>query len=284
MPKESESTPERTVHPSVEAVAHGFLSHADRLCPGLVEGLYLTGSVALGDYRPGRSDIDYVAVAGHLPSEADLAALKEAHAATRARHRRPYFDGVLVSWSDLAGSSADCPGAARTHMGRFDTGGGFEVNPVTWAVLARHAVPVRGPAPGEFEVAVDKAALREWTLGNLNSYWRRWRIAHGKPLSVRGVWALGGLATAWGVLGVTRLHYTLATGEITSKGGAGHYALRTFGADWHPVLQEALRLHGSVADSAAPHATTARLRNPFARRRAALDYIAMVIDDATAGR
>ncbi|MEN2417160.1 aminoglycoside adenylyltransferase domain-containing protein [Streptomyces rimosus] len=284
MRKESESTPERTVHTSVEAVTHDFLSHADRLCPGLVEGLYLTGSVALGDFRPGRSDIDYVAVSGRRPSEADVAALERAHAATRARHRRPYFDGVHVTWSDLAGSSADCAGAAGTHMGRFRTGGGFEVNPVTWAVLAKHAVPVRGPVPGEFDVAVDGAALRDWTRGNLDGYWRGWRIAHGKALSARGVWALGGWAVAWGVLGVTRLHYTLATGDITSKGGAGHYALRTFGADRHPVIHEALRLHGSVADSAAPHGTTVRLRNPFARRRAALDYMAMVIDDALADR
>ncbi|CAM5484484.1 hypothetical protein ADK78_04910 [Kitasatospora aureofaciens] len=276
--------PELTVHPSVKAVAHDFLSHADRLCPGLVEGLYLTGSVALGDFRPGRSDIDYVAVSGRRPSEADVAALERAHAATRARHRRPYFDGVHVTWSDLAGSSADCAGAARTHMGRFRAGGGFEVNPVTWSVLAKHAVPVRGPAPGEFDVAVDAAALRDWTRENLDTYWCGWQQAHGKPLSVRGVWALGGRAIAWGVLGVTRLHYTLATGEITSKGGAGHYALRTFGADRHPVIHEALRLHGSAARPATPHAAAARLRNPFVRRRAALDYMAMVIDAAPAGR
>ena len=30
-----------------------YLALADRHAPGLVEGLYLQGSVALGDYRPG---------------------------------------------------------------------------------------------------------------------------------------------------------------------------------------------------------------------------------------
>lgn len=39
-----------------------YLEVADRLEPGLVEGLYLQGSIALGDYRPGVSDIDFVAV------------------------------------------------------------------------------------------------------------------------------------------------------------------------------------------------------------------------------
>lgn len=44
----------------------------------------------------------------------------------------------------------------------------------------------------------------------------------------------------WGVLGVTRLHYTLATGMVTSKAGAGAYALETFPERWHRILREAV--------------------------------------------
>ena len=36
----------------------------DNLAPGLVEGLYLTVSVTLGDYQQGRSDIDFMAFTG----------------------------------------------------------------------------------------------------------------------------------------------------------------------------------------------------------------------------
>ncbi|MFH9425107.1 aminoglycoside adenylyltransferase domain-containing protein [Streptomyces sp. NPDC017529] len=259
-----------------------FLTSADRWRPGLVEGLYLTGSVALGDFRPGRSDVDFVAVSARRPSAADIAALEQAHAETRKRHRRPHFDGVHVTWDDLAGGFASCPGAPHTLQGRFHAGGGFEVNPVTWSVLAANAVPVRGPAPGGFDVGVDPAALREWTLGNLDGYWRRWQAAHREPLSLRGVLALHGWATAWGVLGVSRLHYTLATGEITSKGGAGRYALETFGAEWRPVIAEALRLHRSGV--VEPPAGVPRPGSPFARRRAVADFVAMVVGDATAGR
>lgn len=43
--------------------------------PGLVTSLYLTGSVTLGDYQPGRSDIDFMAVTTRPVTEPDVVAL-----------------------------------------------------------------------------------------------------------------------------------------------------------------------------------------------------------------
>ncbi|MFK8844766.1 aminoglycoside adenylyltransferase domain-containing protein [Streptomyces sp. Ac-502] len=279
---ESGSARRRKVHPAVEAVVRSFLASVDRTRPGLVEGLYLTGSIALGDFRLGRSDVDFVAVTARRPTAEDVVALRQAHAETRAQHARPYFDGVHVTWQDLAAGYAACPAVPYTLLGRFRTDDAFEVNPVTWAVLAKNAVPARGPVPGGFEVGVDRASLHEWTLGNLDSYWRRWHTAHRKTLSLTGLAALGGWAPAWGVLGVSRLHHTAATGEIISKGDAGRYALETFAPEWHPVIEEALRLHGSV--TTPPAAPSRSLRNPFARRRATTDFVAMVVEDARAER
>jgi predicted nucleotidyltransferase len=47
----------------------------DDQLPGRIRGLYLHGSLALGDYRPGRSDVDFVAVSDTAlqPSEVDAA-------------------------------------------------------------------------------------------------------------------------------------------------------------------------------------------------------------------
>ena len=47
-----------------------YLRLADRLLPGMITGFYVTGSVALGAYRPGRSDIDFVAVLKVRPTVA----------------------------------------------------------------------------------------------------------------------------------------------------------------------------------------------------------------------
>jgi hypothetical protein len=115
--------------------------------------------------------------------------------------------------------------------------------------------------------------LVSWCLHNLDSYWRRWHAQHARLLSRGGLAALGTWAPAWGVLGVSRLHYTIATGEITSKEGAGIYALETFPARWQRVLQECLRIRRKEGG-------TSLYVSPLARRADALAYMAMVMEHA----
>ena len=88
-----------------------------------------------------------------------------------------------------------------------------------------------------------------------------------------GLASLGPWATEWGVLGVTRLHHTLAGGEITSKYGAGLYAMRRFPLRWHRVIVEALRIRRGDPGRSI-------YRTPLGRRRDLLAYVAAVIDDA----
>lgn len=72
---------------------------------------------------------------------------------------------------------------------------------------------------------------------------------------------------------MSRLHYTLATGDITPKYGAGQYALRRFDARWQRIIRESLRLRrGEVSASL--------YQTAFGRRRDALAFLSMVIDDA----
>jgi hypothetical protein len=44
------------------------------------------------------------------------------------------------------------------------------------------------------------------------------------------------------VFGIARLHYTVTTGRIASKTGAGQHALKVFEGRWHRIISEALRL------------------------------------------
>ena len=107
---------------------------------------------------------------------------------------------------------------------------------MTWHELARHGVVVRGPELHEIEIWTDSKVLRQYTHDNLRSYWQEQAGAlqqfpdeAAKPDIV-----------AWFVLGVSRLHHLLATDQLTSKSGAGRYALDAFDAPWHPVIREAL--------------------------------------------
>ena len=167
---------------------------------------------------------------------------------------------------------------------------------MTWHTVAGHGVRCRGPEAGGFAVWTDPAALASWTLTNFDSYWRP---LLGRACRFPDPWSLTAFTSygaVWVVLGVCRLHYTLATGRIGSKEDAGCYGLRTFPEMWHRVLNEALRIRR--ADRARPDVTSAfaeiiddlrirqppnggsLYRTPVARRRDVLRFADMVIADA----
>jgi hypothetical protein len=56
-----------------------FLARLDRAVPGTVAGFYVVGSVALGGFRAGRSDSDFVATLDRSLTPADLSALRSVH-------------------------------------------------------------------------------------------------------------------------------------------------------------------------------------------------------------
>ena len=255
----------------VDAVVADHLAAVDAAVPGLVEGLYLVGSVALDDYRPGTSDIDFLAVTADPLTNVQTTALAGVHARLTGRHPRPVLDGAYVTWRELAGDPALAGPGAVVREGRLRTSAN-RADPVAWHTLAAHGVTVRGPDRPGVPVLTDRAALATWTRDNLDGYWRPWLRRSLRLLSRPGVATVLAWGPAWGVLGVSRLHYTLATGAITSKYGAGCYARDTFDPQWRRIVDECLRIRGGQGRS--------RYRNPLARRRDALDFVAMAIEEA----
>ncbi|MEJ3653968.1 aminoglycoside adenylyltransferase domain-containing protein [Actinomycetes bacterium KLBMP 9759] len=228
----------------VERATSTYLALADDRLPGLVEGLYLHGSLGFGEFHPERSDIDFVAAVAERPDAEQVVALGEVLGEVARRHPRPHFDGIHVLRTDLAAIPSGCPDVPCFHEGRFDPAGRFELNPVTWHELAWHGVTVRGEPLRESDVWTDRAALREFTYDNLKTYWRPLVEQMSSAPVDKSEWL-----TEWFVLGTARLHHLLATGALTSKGGAGRHALRTFASRWHPVVVEALRIReGGIRD------------------------------------
>jgi hypothetical protein len=229
----------------VTAITGRFLELIDASAPGLVTGLYLRGSLGFGEYFPGQSDIDFTAVLAERPGADQLDALASAHAAVFAECPAPHFDGFHLLRADLAGRPEECPDLPCMFDGSFRPAGRFDVNPVSWHELARRAVVIRGPAVTDATVWTDDEALQAYSHRNLTSYW----AGVGEQLRAVADAAVTPWAVAWCVLGVSRLHHLLATGALTSKSGAGRYALTAFGPRWQPIVREALRVRERPADA-----------------------------------
>ncbi|MEU4509278.1 nucleotidyltransferase domain-containing protein [Nonomuraea wenchangensis] len=255
------------------AVEH-YLSVADRLVPGLVTGCYVVGSAALGDWRPDMSDIDVVAVVGRPAGERELRRLSLLHKLGNLRatgralaRRRPHLPGtvnaVFVAAGDL-GEPVTRIRPVASHSGpRFRRGQGFDVNPVMWKVLRERGIAVRGPAPATLGLDPEPSLLRSWTLDQLRGHWARYaaRALSGRPPRRR---LLSPYRLALGyALSPPRLHRTVTTGEVISKEAAGAYALDTFDARWHPLLQLALAHRRGVPGPALDPSQVPRLTGEF---------------------
>jgi hypothetical protein len=118
------------------------------------------------------------------------------------------------------------------------------MNLVSWHELAQHGLTVRGPDLTEQDVWTDDAALRAFSHDNLGSYWAG--VADSLVKHPAEAWNPWSAASC--VLGVSRLHHLLHTGSLTSKSGAGRYALTAFGAQWHRIIDEALRARERPGD------------------------------------
>lgn len=239
-----------------------YLKLADRHAPGVVEGLYLQGSIALDDYRPGRSDIDFVAVTAGPPG---IEALRTIHDDLRRVHRRPFFDGLYLRWDDLRRDPAQVAAGPAVHDWHVDPASRFERHLVTWHVLAQAGIPVRGPAVTDLGVYTDWPALAAATRRNLVEYWAPWTQRRA-----RGPIGLTAWATTWGVLGIARLRHTLAAGRVTSKTDAATYALTTHDRSLHRVVREALRIR--VGGRPA-------YRNPWRRRADLIAFMEQALID-----
>jgi hypothetical protein len=227
-----------TLWPPVEvrSVCDTYLSMVDEELPGLVEGLYLHGSIGFGEWHAGRSDVDFVAVTRERPTAREVARLDAVHERLGSTFPHPTYDGFYVTWADLARSSDDCPDVPCILAGDFREAFRYDVSPVTWHELAWHGLTLRGPDLADVDVWTDLPALRRFTHDNLSSYWE----PHVRELATFPDEAARADLVAWFALGIPRLHHLLATNRLTSKSGAGEHALEVFGEQWRILLAEAL--------------------------------------------
>jgi hypothetical protein len=225
-------------------------------------GLYLTGSVALGDFRDGLSNINFVAVNDAAPPREELAALAEVHKTLRTEYPQPWFSGIYVTWADLAANPADIGKVHGQIEGHWGSVGYAEANPAVWTTLRNHPLAVRGPeAPA---VWCDPAVFRRWNLERINTFWRSWLSRNeDKPMTAQ--------ALLFCIPGVLRAHYGVAKGDVCSKSGACQHGFTAIADVWHGPIQDALELRTGLRSPDG---------RPYQKGQKALALIRLLIADA----
>jgi hypothetical protein len=237
-------------------------------------GVYLVGSAALGDFQPGRSDVDTITVIAQPFTEADHPALRDIHRAIAARFPDTRYDTTYVPIAWLSAPPeprAVTPFSVNGEL-RLDQPAG-QVHPVQWIEIAEHGIHCFGPEISELAIAIDRAAARDYVRENLTGYWGGQVAAVRAAIDANREIAAEVLtdAVTWLVLGAPRLAAFLESDAIISKSTAAQWV-----AARHPKARD-------LADRCLAHrqGKPASFTRDDLRRSA--DLVAMLIEGYASG-
>ncbi|MCI0399414.1 MAG: DUF4111 domain-containing protein [Chloroflexi bacterium] len=223
-----------TPYPDVNAVLDMLMPAVQTILGDRFVGLYLHGSLALGDFNPNRSDIDFVVVtAGDLPNEMvlALAAMHERIAAGDARW------GVELEGSYIPRRALRRYDPADARHPHIERGGKLRVeqHESDWVmqrhILREHGVALAGPALQTLIDPVRPDDLRQAVRGIL--WWWELQLTDTSRVEKSGY-------QAYAILTMCRIFYTLQHGAIVSKPLAARWAQEALDERWAGLIERAL--------------------------------------------
>jgi Domain of unknown function (DUF4111) len=223
-----------TAWPEVDRAVERLLDGIGEALGGQLVGLYLHGSLALGDFFPPASDVDFhVATAGALDPAAfeHLGALHagfKAEGGWVARLEGVYLPPAALRRLEPAGERLPTVGSDWDFtLGRPGP---------TWVldrwVTREHGVVVTGPDPRELIDPIGPGQLRAAVLASLLGYWTE-RTRDPAWLRPRHY-------QAFAVLTMCRDLHVLERGVLVSKPVAAAWAARRLGSPWAAQVERAL--------------------------------------------
>ncbi len=221
----------------LQPVLEDYLQEIHRQIPSRCCAIYVLGSIALGDFIPGQSDVDLVAILNSAAAPVDYERILAVHKLIDSRYPQWKCEAMYFQKSDLGCRGDEIQPFPRYLLGKLTWMEHFPLSAVTWWTLKQHGITLFGSPAQTLSYSLDLEDLLRGQRQNLNTYWASWTRRPIRVLKLLSDWAV-----QWTVLGVLRQVYTLREHAITSKSGAGEYALRWMPERWRPIIQEALAL------------------------------------------
>lgn len=234
-------TPPTEIPAVLKPLLDAYISQMDAKLSGFMTAFYLHGSIALGAFNPQFSDIDFIAVLSRQTTPHDLETLRAIHHNLQQKYPDWPLSGSYLQAHDLGLSKETIEPAPYFDDGNLHESGHHDINAVTWWTLKHHGLTLTGIGAKNLEFNVDWQNLITEMQENLNTYW-----AQFSRIGRRSVWLLTDDGIQWTVLGVLRQFYTFREDDITSKTGAGDYALQNLPQRWHRMIQEALNIRNQT--------------------------------------
>lgn len=224
-----------TPYPAINAVLREWVEGLKRLLGQEIVGLYLSGSLAYGDFVPERSDIDLQAVVQNPLSEDELRSVEQLH--REIEGGCPQWAGrIECSYVPLELMCELTPPATPrpwwglgTFYAKAPAGNEWVINHY---LLSKHGIALAGPQFNELIPPVDINSVRRASAKDLFQEWI--------PKIDDAEWLSNSHYQSYLVLNLCRILRTVIRGEPGSKRAAGQWAKATY-AQWKSLIEEAER-------------------------------------------
>jgi hypothetical protein len=195
-------------------------------------GVYLRGSLALGDFIPATSDIDVLAVTERPVDDAGFAALAALHARLAASPS-PYANRMEMAYIDRAALKRFEAGRRHPTLGQGEALAWTE-HRHNWILerwtVREHGVALFGPEPRTLIDPIAAGELRAAVRARLPD-WADWAGQPDDP-----DWLLPRTHKAYVVETMCRALSTLASGELWTKPRAVAWAVATLPDPWRATV------------------------------------------------
>jgi len=226
----------------------------NKLCNSLcmsnsnIVSVYIYGSVALGDYIEGSSDIDFITILQEPPNMSDIQTIYAAHKEVENEYPQADIMGAYLLLNDLGKPQSEISSLLTYYNKQVHSNGyGADINPIMWWILKNHGIKIYG-SEQSFNYEVKIKPLVGYVIENLNTYWVSLIDGLEKQLNINNVSDQESVtkqldeAVEWCTLGMLRQLYTIKEHNIKSKVEAGYYGITTIPKQWHGLIYEAINI------------------------------------------
>lgn len=222
-----------TAYPAINTMLTEWVEGVKRLLGKNVVGLYLSGSLAYGDFVSERSDIDLQAVVRSPLTQEELRSIERLHREIERRCQQ-LAERIECSYVPLELMRELTPPATPRPWWGFGTmypkapaGNEWIINHY---LLSKHGIALEGPEFNELIPAIDIKNVRQASARDLFQEW--------VPKIYDGAWLSNGHYQSYFVLNLCRILHTVIQGEPRSKKVAGQWAKAAY-PQWQYLIEEA---------------------------------------------
>ena len=222
----------------INLVLDHFRSQLHALLQHDLLGIYLVGSLALGDFNPQSSDIDFIVVTTTAIAPDRLAALQHVHEQFAASNSAwaEKIEAIYVPASALRHNAAN-----RLHYPQIEKGRSLFLAPLEdgWVfhclTIRDHSVIVLGSEPRALVTTIEAQELHAAAMVIVERWMEQ---AADDPTWLP--WLRRRDAQVFVVQTLCRLLYALATGTVASKPRATDWAQKNYAEPWATFIEQSL--------------------------------------------